>query len=1048
MGAGHPDAPGYTAPNVPSTADIVPQTQAGGVNDLCFGFTLSPNVEPAIIRTTANPGSGARVQDPAPVPLVEGTKVWTDRLDHDDLKNARITLPAGFAGSPDWDVVCTDDQFGLGNLKPVDCPTSTLAGTVFARVTAVLKAFPSSTQPRVHLVKGGGAAPTDNSIEDGGYVYNLEHGPNEVARLGIVVQPVPGLAPVKFTVRMVLSTSGRIQAVVENAPRFAYETENNVGPDFQPVPDATTSPIYLESVAIRAFGSKAGRDMPQDFVEFGTDCSAPLKAKVDVETYLGAESSMENTNNVQLTGCESLPFLPSLEVKNVDRRAGVPTGAEINVNLGQTTSGPKSALLKDAVVTLPQGLEIGAQVASGDSGLPLCSAASFAKDALAPAACPAGSKVGDVSITTPLLKRTLVGSAFLGEQSAVGELPPLYLEAKIDGATADDAPRIKLIGEVKVDENGVLTTTFKDAPQLRFSQLRLTFPGGPNALFSTPRSCGTVKGKGSFTSWATSTPVNVETNDVVIDQECDQPFNPSFSMEPSNNRVGASASTKVSIERPDRAPWLKDVKVSLPSGFLADLKVASECSKGDAANGTCPDSSRIGTVTTAAGVGEKPLSLKGSMYLVEREEGSVAGAAIVVRAKIGELDLGNVVVPAQIKLRPNDAGLELTTTAPLRFKGLALNLRSIVVDLDRENFPLNPTACGPLTAKADLVGDGGQTASPSTQVTYSGCGDLPFQPAFSAKLSGDTKVNGYPQVEVTMVPRAGDSNLKGARVVLPAGLATDPKNVQLACARDQFDAGSCPDNTKVGTVNAAVSITNDAITGNVYLVRVAGSALPGLGMSFTGRYSQRVLSTVKIDGATARIIADFATIPDLPLRRLDMTIAGGPKAPIKVSPTVDKCTADTDWDATFTGQGGKTHKVSIPVKCNGAGAAPSQKLTWSAKSGLKFTLKAPAGKTLKSSKLTLPSGFKLTKSKKSQKKYVKVKLSGGKGKSKISRTSISTTGTGAGPTTVTITVKPKGYTLPKSYKKKLKKGKKVKLKTRTVTNDGKVTATTLTVKTK
>ncbi len=74
------------------------------------------------------------------------------------------------------------------------------------------------------------------------------------------------------------------------------------------------------------------------------------------------------------------------------------------------------------------------------------------------------------------------------------------------------------------------------------------------------------------------------------------------------------------------------------------------------------------------------------MYLVERQTGDVAGASIKVRAKLGDLDLGDVIVPARLSLRPTDAGLTLTTTVPTRFRGLPLLLQRVAVTVDRTDF--------------------------------------------------------------------------------------------------------------------------------------------------------------------------------------------------------------------------------------------------------------------------------------------------------------------------------------------------------------------------
>lgn len=1060
-------SPVYRPANTISRDTLTKKLDAGSVNDLCFGFTMTPNVETRVLRNASKP-TGARVQNDPEVADDADTHVDDDQA-NDDLKSAVIDMPVGFVGDPDSVATCSDADFQATNYLPVTCPLDAGVGTVFARVTTKLispnrssGAPPGATYSPIysHLTIGGKpnflVDPTNpNAIDfrDGGRVFNLTHGPNELAKLGVVIQPAEGIGPVKVVIRLVLAPdgSGRVRALVDNAPAVAYTNGYIDEATGELLPDARPSQIYLESFAVRAFGSKAFHPtLSKDFAEFGTDCSTPFAATASIETYKGVKSSMTTDESLRLTGCESLPFLPSLSVETTEKRPAVPTGVKVKLGLGQTTSGPKSALLKDAIVKLPAGLDIGAQVAAGPNGLPLCSAAQFDKGSTVSNTCPAGSKVGSATIISPLQTRPFLGNVYLGPQPAEGELPALYIEVAPEGADPanPNAPRVKLTGEAKVDAEGNLTTTFRDNPQLRFSELRLEFPAGPNALFSTPRKCGTTGATSQFISRASATPVNVDSS-ITIDQGCDTPgFAPTFSMVPANAQVGASSPTKITIAREDRSPWLKDVKVSLPTGFLADLKVASECSKADAAVGNCPESARMGTVTTVAGVGESPLALKGAMYLVEHEAGSVAGAVIVVDAKVGEIALGKVVVPAKIDLRTNDAGLTMTTSAPLRFKGLALNLRSIVVDLDRESFPLNPTACGPLRATAELTGENGEAAAPTSDVTYTGCAGLPFQPGFSAKISGDLKDKGYPQIDVTMTPRAGDSNLRSAKVMLPAGLATDTANLKNVCPTDGFNAGNCDDATKVGAVKATVSITNDVVQGDVHLVRVEGSTLPGIGMKFTGRYAMRVLSRVSI-AKDGRLVTEFASIPDLPLRRLDLTIAGGPKAPIKISAAA--CKADTAWEASLSGQGGQTSQVNQKEKCPGATstpAEPKQTLTWSSKSGLKLTIAAPAGKKLKSAKLTLPSGFKITSKKASRKKYVKFSATGDKkAKSKITSKSLAVTGSKTAPTKVTFTLKAKGYSLPKKYKKKFK-GKKLKLKTRVALDDGKVTSKTLTVKTK
>ncbi len=1054
VSGGYPATAGYVAPNFPSKDDLVPVLQAGANTDLCFGFTLTPNVQPDYVRTPSNP-NGRRIQDDPPVPDTPATHVALDAdrnaINNDDLKTIAIDMPAGFSGDPDGGPTCTTADFAVEKYVAALCDDSTLVGTAFLRAYTMLNikpTNPSASPSKLGLALGGSPNRLTNGALDGGLVYNLEHGPNELGRLGVSLQPASGLPPAKFIVRLQLAPdgSGRVRTLVDNAPRNIYqEASIDMVPESPTYgllkPDADPIPLYVESIGIRAWGSKAEHPtLSQDFAEWGTNCTDPIKADVSLETYLGTKSTMASSP-IQLTGCDQLPFLPSLTVETTERRPGVPTATEVKVGLGQTASGLKTALLRDATVTLPSGLELGAQAGSGPNGLPLCSAAQFGfTQQDVENTCPAASKTGEVTILTPLQNLPLVGSIYLGEQPAVGELPALYMQVSPEGATAADAPRIKLKGSVSVDANGNITTTFKDNPQLRFSELRLKFPGGDNALFSTPRACGTTTGTSKFVSWAGST-VDVVSS-LVIDQDCATPaFAPTLAMAPADSTVGASSPTTITLAREDRSPWLKDFKVSLPPGFLADLNSITECSAAQAATGACPGSSRMGSVVTTAGVGPKPLTLGGEMFFTERESGSVAGAVIVVRAKIGDIDLGDVVVPARINLRPTDGVLELTTSAPTRFKGLALNLRSFTVTLDRSGFPLNPTACGPLLASAQLTGDGGQTATANTNVSFTGCAARPLGSKITPTLSGDLKASGHPELKVVVENRKGDTNLKTTSVMLPAGVSSDPKNLKNLCPLESFNAASCPAASRVGSVSANVAITSETVSGDLLLVKVPGEALPGIGMNFTGRYALRVLSKVKVDSKTARLITVFDSIPDFPITRLDLTVSGGALSPIIVSGKL--CDSASSWDANFGGQGGQSLDVKVPFDCS----SPKPTLKWSRKAGLTFVVTATSGKTLKSSKLTLPKGFKLDRSKKG-KKNLKVSVAGGKAKTKVSKTSVAIVASGAGPTKVTIKIKPKGLILPKTkaFKKGLKKGAKLKVTQRTVTSDGRVAATATTVK--
>ncbi len=423
-------------------------------------------------------------------------------------------------------------------------------------------------------------------------------------------------------------------------------------------------------------------------------------------------------------------------------------------------------------------------------------------------------------------------------------------------------------------------------------------------------------------------------------------------MSAQDAKAGASSPTTVTLARADRSPWLKDISVALPTGFLANLNEATECSESAAAAASCPESSRIATVTTQAGAGASPLTLTGAMYLVTPPSGAVAGASLVVRAKIGDLDLGDVVVPARIELRPTDAGLTLSTTAPTRFRNLPLLLRSVAVTVDRPNFPLSPTACGPLTASATLGSDQGQTATPSTQISYNGCGDLAFAPSLSATLTGETVEDGHPALSVTVNARPGDSNLKAATVLLPEGVGADLANLRGNTARRRSGppspaprrARSEPRRPACGSRRTRSPVTCMSSTSQAF----DPGPRPELHRPLRTAPPEHV---VIVNG---RVQTSFDQIPDLPLTSLKLDLIGGAKGPLVYLKSI--CSAPSAFVTTFTGQGGKTAKAEQPFSC-GSGVTPTPTARWSRSRGAVFGTALTGGQRLQSIKFTLPKGF-------------------------------------------------------------------------------------------
>ena len=96
------------------------------------------------------------------------------------------------------------------------------------------------------------------------------------------------------------------------------------------------------------------------------------------------------------------------------------------------------------------------------------------------------------------------------------------------------------------------------------------------------------------------------------------------------------------------------------------------------------------------GAGNHPLYTPGKVYLAGPYKGSPLSLVVAVPAVSGPYDLGNVVVRAAISVDPITA--QITTVAdplPRILAGIPLRLRSILINLDRQAFTLNPTNCDP-----------------------------------------------------------------------------------------------------------------------------------------------------------------------------------------------------------------------------------------------------------------------------------------------------------------------------------------------------------------
>jgi hypothetical protein len=668
-------------------------------------------------------------------------------------------------------------------------------------------------------------------------------------------------------------------------------------------------------------------------------CSTDLSVGASATGWLGGTAAGERPfttatgQTESVTGCEHLGFEPTVTAQPESKAAESPTGLSVDIKVPQNEGfyGLASATLKKAVVRLPQGMRINPPAANG---LGACSMAQIGIGNTQVAACPSGSVLGTAEVTTPLLPKPLTGKVFLAEQgnNPFATLLALYLVVEGEGVV------IKLPGRVDADpQNGQLTATFDNNPQLPFEDLKVQFFGGsgaPRAALVTPATCGTYSIGTELTSWASPTPVS-SSSQFVVDQNCSTGgFSPRLSGGTANPVAGRYSGFTLQITREDGEQNLQGVSATLPEGLLAKLGGVPLCGDAEAADGNCPPASQIGSTDTGVGAGPQPLYIPQpgkaptAVYLAGPYKGAPYSLVIKVPAQAGPFDLGTITVRAALEVDPFTT--QVTATAdplPQFLEGIPVAYRDVRVNVDRPDFMLNPTSCEPMKITSKLVSAAGMTATPSERFQVAGCEGLGFKPKLKLQLKGPTKRVGHPAVKavVTYPKKGAYANVARAQVGLPPAEFLDQGNLSQVCKQADLRAGTCPASTIYGRAKAWSPLLDRPLEGPVYLGVGFGYKLPALVADLNGKV--RILLKGRIDTTKQRgLRTTFEAVPDAPVSRFVLELKGGKKYGL-LENSENLCKKPQRASVLFNGQNGKQEQLSPKVanSCKGNGRKKQKK---------------------------------------------------------------------------------------------------------------------------
>jgi hypothetical protein len=693
----------------------------------------------------------------------------------------------------------------------------------------------------------------------------------------------------------------------------------------------------------------------------GSFLTLPSPCNGDSTTYLTLESSAgEVTPNtpatppVPISGCASVPFKPTVAaVASGPTDSSVPVSVTLDVPQHSGATELNSSTVKTANVTLPAYTGLNPATAPG---LKFCPDNAFPLHSRNPTSCPAESQIGTIAIEAPELPAgSLKGPVYLATQKSREPLSGQEYRVFFNAESNQYGVQVREEGRIKANPTtGQITGEFAELPQVAFSSATLTF--GPQAkhaipVLSSPPLC-TNTSTSSAVPYSTGVTAATPATELKLTQApggapcaktmAERPFKPGFEAKPGTGKALAYTPYQLHITRNEGQQEIKGFNVTLPPGATAKLAGIPYCQPKEyelalkrsgaeqEKSSACNAKSEIGVATIQAGTGSTPLSINGKAYLSGPYKGAPLSVVVITPAVAGPFDLGNVVVRAPLGLNPETGQASASAEIPDVFGGVKLDIRSVLVNLNRKEFTLNGTNCAKSATAGTVQGGGGDptNAAAWSSVAVSdpfqgeGCQALAFKPSLKLRLFGQTKRAQHPKLKATLATKAGQANTALASVALPHAIFLDQSSLGTVCTRPQFAAEQCPKKSVYGFARAWSPLLSNPVEGPIVL-RSSNNTLPDMVADLRGQVN--IVLDGRIDSFKGGIRTTFAAIPDLPVSKFVIVLPGGKHGLLQAS--TDLCAKPVKGIIRLTGQNGKksNRHVRIQTPCGGRKKSGSKK---------------------------------------------------------------------------------------------------------------------------
>src|ERR1039458_9765320 len=326
-------------------------------------------------------------------------------------KEEKFSLPPGLIGDPAAIPQCPTREFEDGT-ESATCPADTAIGVASIEISYRQTPF-----------QGNNGEPTGNILP----VYNLEPSVGEPARFGFRVLLGGAAQPVSIFLDTSVRTGSDygVDVSVHNISQLAGLLGAQLS--FWGVPGdprhdlARGACVGTGEINVPYRCTETGALKQSPFLTLPASCSGlsnPFTATVEATSWAQPTVQVPSTyvlhdnadTPLGLTGCNRLPFNPSIQVAPDGQEGSTPTGLTVGVHVDQQAAlnptGLASADVKDTTVALPAGVQLSPSAADG---LSACSLAQIGFTGVnpqtgtdeftsSPPTCPDASKIATVKI--------------------------------------------------------------------------------------------------------------------------------------------------------------------------------------------------------------------------------------------------------------------------------------------------------------------------------------------------------------------------------------------------------------------------------------------------------------------------------------------------------------------------------------------------------------------------------------------------------------------------------------------------------------------------